>query len=275
MSCSYIRNSSHAYNYSIFRPSPPKELVHRIIDFLKETIPPPFTNAVDIGCGSGQSTQVLAPFFKSIVGVDNSESQINHALKRNTFQHITYKVGSSDYLEFEENSVQLVTAGQCAHWFEIPKFFVQAEKVLQQGGVLALYCYNVPELKYKNADLKPCVNKFFFTTMRDYILPNSIMVDEYSYDCEPFRKFPFSSENSLMEKFTLEVKDTSVADLIGYVSTRSSYQNFKQQKGDELAEEVLVNLRNEIMEATGSDLTQEETKIDLKFPFSLVLGRKD
>lgn len=275
MSGLYIRNPSHALNYSIFRPSPPQELVHRIISYLKEKIPPPFTNAVDVGCGSGQSTQVLAPFFKSVVGVDNSESQITHAVQKNTFQHITYKVGSSDYLDFEENSVQLVTAGQCVHWFDIPKFFTQVDKVLHPGGVLALYCYNVPQPRYRNIDLNDCVNKFFFTTMWDYILPKTVMVDQYSYDCEPLRKFPFSSQNSLMEKFSLEVKDSSVSALVGYISTRSSYQNFKQIKGDELAEQVLSDLRNELMEMTGSDLSPEETKIDLTFPFNLVLGRKD
>ena len=35
--------------------------------------------AVDVGCGSGQSTNLLAPLFKRVVGLDVSESQIRVA----------------------------------------------------------------------------------------------------------------------------------------------------------------------------------------------------
>lgn len=42
------------------------------------------------------------------------------------------------------NSVQLVTASQSAHWFDLTKFFSETERVLSPGGVLAIYGYSLP-----------------------------------------------------------------------------------------------------------------------------------
>jgi ubiquinone/menaquinone biosynthesis C-methylase UbiE len=37
--------------------------------------------AVDVGCGTGQSTFNLAPYFKRVLGIDYSDSQIKQAIK--------------------------------------------------------------------------------------------------------------------------------------------------------------------------------------------------
>lgn len=42
-------------------------------------------------------------------------------------------------------SAQLVTAAQCAHFFDLPRFFEAADRALAPGGVLALYGYGFPE----------------------------------------------------------------------------------------------------------------------------------
>ena len=38
--------------------------------------------AVDVGCGSGQSTTILAPHFDKVVGLDISAAQIDEANKK-------------------------------------------------------------------------------------------------------------------------------------------------------------------------------------------------
>jgi 2-polyprenyl-3-methyl-5-hydroxy-6-metoxy-1,4-benzoquinol methylase len=47
--------------------------------------------AVDVGCGSGQSTQVLSPHFSRVVGLDVSEAQIKIAAKNNTRNEVEYR----------------------------------------------------------------------------------------------------------------------------------------------------------------------------------------
>jgi len=47
-------------------------------------------------------------------------------------------------LEFEDGSVDLVTAGLAAHWFDMEKFMKEVERILKPRGCVALYCYQVP-----------------------------------------------------------------------------------------------------------------------------------
>lgn len=49
------------------------------------------TQAVDIGCGTGQSTTILAPYFEKVTGYDVSESQIDCARNERPGLNIEYK----------------------------------------------------------------------------------------------------------------------------------------------------------------------------------------
>lgn len=48
--------------------------------------------AVDVGCGSGQSIELLVPHFKKILGLDISEAQITEAKNQNKHGHVDYKL---------------------------------------------------------------------------------------------------------------------------------------------------------------------------------------
>ena len=55
-----------------------------------------------------------------------------------------FRVGQSETLPFEDNSVDLVTCCQAIHWFDIPKFYQEANRILRpKGGVLAVYGYHL------------------------------------------------------------------------------------------------------------------------------------
>ncbi|KAJ9580801.1 hypothetical protein L9F63_024017, partial [Diploptera punctata] len=88
---SYYVVPSHAEIYNTFRPSPPQELIKRLVNYLTEKIPAELLEqAVDIGCGRGQSTEILAPYFKKVLGFDANESQVIEATRKNKFNNITY-----------------------------------------------------------------------------------------------------------------------------------------------------------------------------------------
>lgn len=75
-----VYNLKHVSFYSKFRPKAPKELINYIIEFLGEKIPGnPWNLCLDVGCGSGQCTQLLAPHFNQVIGSDLHESQIKEA----------------------------------------------------------------------------------------------------------------------------------------------------------------------------------------------------
>src|SRR5271167_1073428 len=54
---------------------------------------------------------------------------------------IDYKVASAEDLSFiESGSVDMVTAGQAAHWFKQDKAFPEIARILKPGGTLAFFC---------------------------------------------------------------------------------------------------------------------------------------
>jgi SAM-dependent methyltransferase len=61
--------------YARFRPEYPQ----RLASFLAAAAPD-HRLAVDVGCGNGQLTQLLAPYFDKVVGIDPSADQIANAI---------------------------------------------------------------------------------------------------------------------------------------------------------------------------------------------------
>ena len=47
--------------------------------------------AVDIGCGTGQSTRPLSPYFENVLGFDISEAQLENAKKEETPNNVEYR----------------------------------------------------------------------------------------------------------------------------------------------------------------------------------------
>ncbi|XP_038646197.1 putative methyltransferase DDB_G0268948 [Scyliorhinus canicula] len=141
-----FEEKDHAAMYQKYR-LPSANEVHKVIfNYLKKKKGKPFTLAVDIGCGSGQSTRGLASYFDKVVGIDVSEAQIEEAKKVDGPDNVSYRLGLAENLEFEDGSVDLVTSGTAVHWFKMEKFMKEAERVLKPKGCVALYGYNIPTL---------------------------------------------------------------------------------------------------------------------------------
>lgn len=78
MSHRYFEDSDHADIYQQFRPSYPEQLVDFVSSFGRPTNDRR-TVAVDVGCGTGQLTHLLADRFEKVIGLDISASQIEQA----------------------------------------------------------------------------------------------------------------------------------------------------------------------------------------------------
>ncbi|XP_072337758.1 putative methyltransferase DDB_G0268948 [Scyliorhinus torazame] len=177
-----FEEKKHAAMYRKYRLPSASEVHKSIFDYLEKKKGKPFTLAVDIGCGSGQSTRGLAPYFEKVVGIDVSEAQIEEAKKVDGPDNVSYRLGLAEELEFEDGSVDLVTAGTAAHWFDMEKFMKEAERILKPKGCVALYGYNYPSLLgYDNcpedpaqiveemcAVLEPYETKGYKTVWTDY-----------------------------------------------------------------------------------------------------------
>src|SRR5690606_18351837 len=94
-------------------------------------------------CGNGQLTTLLAAHFEAVVGVDPSADQIANARAAG---RIRYVESPAERLPLPGAVADLVTAAQAAHWFDLPAFYREVQRVAAPGAVLALVTYDVPRL---------------------------------------------------------------------------------------------------------------------------------
>jgi ubiquinone/menaquinone biosynthesis C-methylase UbiE len=76
--------------------------------------------------GNGQAAVALAARFTGVVATDASAEQVGNA-----FLHprVEYRVAPAEASGLEAESVDLVTAAQAVHWFDVPAFFAEARRV--------------------------------------------------------------------------------------------------------------------------------------------------
>ena len=59
------------------------------------------------------------------------------------------RVKPAEAINAGDSTVQLVTAAEAFHWFDIPRFFDEAMRVLCPGGVIALTGYVFHKLHWE------------------------------------------------------------------------------------------------------------------------------
>ncbi|KAF5604343.1 trans-aconitate 3-methyltransferase [Fusarium pseudocircinatum] len=124
---------------------------------------------LDVGCGPGTAIQKLAPHFDLAYGVDPGESMIKTATglggKTYTGAPIVYKLSTAEYIDkindVPHSSVDMITAATAAHWFDMPRFWAAAAKVLKVGGTVAIWTvFRQPGSFNNNTELRSIFNEF-------------------------------------------------------------------------------------------------------------------
>lgn len=138
--------------YAQFRPNYDDSL----FDFIHNYHTGESKLAVDIGCGSGQAAYPLSTYFDKVIGTDLSAKMIETANKKVSGDYVDkleFRVSPAEELGFlADNSVDLITAAQCIHWFNHTKFFKEVARVLKPGGTLAFWGYADPVFNDAIAD---------------------------------------------------------------------------------------------------------------------------
>jgi SAM-dependent methyltransferase len=119
-----------AARYAAARPS----LHAHAVGLLAERIPPPH-RAIDLGCGTGLSTEPLTSFANAVVGVDVSNDMLTHA---RSVGGARYVCGNAERLPFADDLFDLATIASAIHWFE-PEAINELGRVLRRVAVLAVY----------------------------------------------------------------------------------------------------------------------------------------
>ena len=103
---------------------------------------------VDVGSGHGIVARAFAPSFSQVLGTDPSIGMIEQARSSTLtydFPNVSFEAASAENMPFiKDQSVDMVVAGQAAHWFDLSSFWPEMRRIVRKGGTLALWCYTDP-----------------------------------------------------------------------------------------------------------------------------------
>lgn len=128
--------------YRDFRPRYPAALFEFLASVCAAT-----EAALDCATGNGQAAVDLARRFDRVAAFDSSRAQLDAAIAD---PKVEYRVGTAEAIPFAEREFDLVTVAQAAHWFDLPRFYRELERVVKPNAVVAIwgysYCLIEPEI---------------------------------------------------------------------------------------------------------------------------------
>ena len=239
--------STRSADYAAYRPTYPAALVDYLASICDDT-----RVALDVGCGSGQLSGLLARRFGRVVATDASAQQIG---KAEPHERVEYRVASAEHSGLPDASVDLLTAAQAAHWFDLLAFYAEARRVGRPGAILALVTYGVVQA---DPDSAPVIRHFYKDVVGPYWPPERRHVED------GYRSFDFPFEELTVPPLVIEV-NWQAADLIGYADTWSAVREAEKALG----RGPIEGFRRDLLAAWGNP----ELRRTIRFPLSLRVGR--
>lgn len=205
--------SAHAAAYARHRPRYPPAL----FEYLAAAAPNRGA-AWDCATGNGQAAVALADQFQRVLATDASAAQIENA---EPHRRIEYRVAPAESSGIEPHSIALITVAQALHWFDLPLFFAEAQRVLQPGGIIACWGYNLLTIA---PEIDPLVNRFYRETTGPFWPAEREMIETGYGTIE----FPF--DEITPPPFEMRAL-WNLDQLLGYLRTWSATQKFISARG--------------------------------------------
>lgn len=230
--------------YAKYRPTYPEELFKYLVNLCNEK-----ELAWDCATGNGQAAVSLSNYFKQVIATDFSTNQLGNAFQK---QNISYKNERAEEPSIDTGTVDLVTVATAVHWFNIPKFYEQANRVLKQGGVLAVWSYGGCRV---NPEIDKVLDYFNFEFLNDYWPPETKMNWKDKYQSLPF-PYPLIET----PKFTAS-GEYNFEDMLNYMYSWSGTQQYiKQNKKN-----PIELIQDELKAAWGDPVERKMVYWDIYF----------
>jgi SAM-dependent methyltransferase len=237
-----------AADYARFRPRYPDAL----FDWLAG-LAPGRGLAWDCATGSGQAAVALAERFERVVATDASAEQLASA---EAHPRVEYRVAPAESSGLAAASVDLLTVAQALHWFDLPAFYAEADRVLRPGGVLAAWCYGL--FRFADPEVQAVLARFH-DRVEPYWPPERQLLEAGYRTLD----FPFPEDAApdfaMTEGFDLD-------RLLGYLGTWSAVKRYREVRGDD----PLIAPERELRAVWGDPARRRP----VHWPLALRCGRK-
>lgn len=246
MSTNWFTQGGQAY--ARHRPDYPPELAATLAQLVAQP-----RVALDVGCGNGQLTVQLAQHVDQVIGIDPSQDQIDHA---ESHANIRYLCAPAEQLPLPDQSVDLITAAQAAHWFDMPAFCAEVQRVARPGAVVALITYGV--LHVDDPEIDRIVQGFYTRVIGPYWPAERRHVENgYRELYFPFRELEVPAM-AIRRRWDLQ-------ELLGYVGTWSAVKAAERVLGSS----AMLEFGQRLEQAWG----HADVKRGITWPLAVRAGR--
>lgn len=211
---------------------------------------------IDLGCGPGNVARYLGEHFAHAFGLDPSDGMIATARSlggtTSISEPIHYEVsiaediGSNISPPIPNHSVDLITAANSAHWFDMARFWPSAARVLKPGGSVAMWttgqlCIHpsVPNAAAMQVEIDQIEEQYlrpYFEPgnlltrgrYRDLLLPWTLDQPVVGFDESDF----FRKDWDLYEKFFVSEPELSLDMFEMMIGTMSPVTRWRQANPD-------------------------------------------
>ncbi|SCV72056.1 BQ2448_4750 [Microbotryum intermedium] len=186
----FAKQSFDAIGYALSRPAYPPKVYQRILSIAPIASSSASSSSasgndspsllVDLGCGPGLSTFAFVPHFDRVLGLDPSKNMVHHANEilqgkdTSVQDKLRFAQGKGEDLTqaalgLEDRSVDLVVAGQAAHWFDAQTVYSQLTRVLKPGGFFVFFGYGEMFFRQPSSpELNQLVPDYSGNLLKDY-----------------------------------------------------------------------------------------------------------
>jgi len=264
----YYESDIITSEYYKFRPAYNNEIRDIILEYLKQVTgkPPLYDLMVDVGCGSGQATNLMAPYFEKVLASDISENQIRIGKSQNKFDHVAYSVGRAEEIDVEDQSVDLLLSATAAHWFDLSHFFEEASRILKPNGVLVFMGYLYPKL----TPLTPVLSSSDLTHFATKQLEKWILFGE-KFDGASYEHM-FDSYAKIFAAIPTQKKQRRDVELVYEQKSLAHIKGF--MRSDDCVQAYYEFKANEIKEQKGSVTDEDLKPFDVTAHFGKEIKRK-
>ncbi|EHL02640.1 putative Trans-aconitate 3-methyltransferase [Glarea lozoyensis 74030] len=268
----------NAVSYATFRPSYPPQLFKTVLSYHQG----PSMTLLDLGAGH-----------------DPSPSMIKQAKAStsSSFSNVSFHEASAEDLHFvDDSSLDMVVAGQAAHWFDYKKVWPELAKKIRKGGTLAFWGYKdntfvdypkaskvLDEYCYGDSTLGPYWEQPGRNILRDKlkdIVPPETDWDEVTrYEYEPGTNGKRSGVGDLLMH-----KRLTLGEMEGYARTFSSFHNWaadhperkaRKDGGDgDIVDEMFDKMRESEPEWAAMGEKWREFELENEWGSAILLARK-
>ncbi len=219
--------SGHAAEYAAARPNYPDNLFAYLASLCANR-----DLAWDCATGNGQAALSLAAHFTNVLATDASSGQVQAAVPH---PRIEYRVARAESPGIQSDTVDLISVAQALHWFAIPEFFAECERILKPGGLLAVWSYGQCTV---TPEVDAIVTALYAETLDKYWPVERRLVEQRYQSLE----FPMQVVDDLPE-FRMQ-QHWSANQLLGYLASWSATQRYIAEQGHDPVAAIAEQLRS-------------------------------